>query len=1052
MASNFKSRRSSPDLDVVDVGALLNASRNEQWVSQKGRRARQREKRAQLLKTSLLAPLLAAQGCNTLTQDDLVLDSSAGLPLGADDGASLGPSAPGLSNAITAGADDFTQDSGETLTINVEQLLANDTQVNNENLEVVRVFDADNGSVFFDGQVIEFVAEEGFSGEAQFVYEVRDADGNLQQGVVSIDVGDGNGEETSMHMESEDSMHEMGDGHGDDSGTHFHPDDPAKATEHTAALSLAPVAEATHIAVNSGSWFDPNTWANGEVPGEGAQVVISHGTTVIYDEEADASIFTVRVDGELEFSTTQDTFLEVDTLLVSPSGSLTIGTEDNPIPPDVNAVIQIADNGPIDVEWDPLLLSRGVVSHGAVEIHGTEKASHLKVDVDPLAGDSSLTLSEAPEGWQIGDTLVLHGTHLQPVTRDSDGALTEDNFQDEILTITSIDGNVINFEPQLQYDHDAPRDDLKPFVANFSRNVTIQTENADELPPSQRGHVIFMHSDDVDVRYAAFDELGRTDKSVRAFDVADVDPVEADSNIQGRYALHVHRAGVSDLDEPATLIGNTVWGSPGWGIVQHDSNALINNNAVYDAFGAAFVAETGNETGRWANNISIRNEGADVTPKDGPDTHAFDLGRNGVGFWFQGRLVEAVGNVAASAPSGNGFVYNSRGQDFGVIDVDPSTYSLSDALRYQSSAETYEPPIQSFYGNTAIGVEEGLYITKPGPNQGHDIRSRIEGFYAWEVRNGAYLEYTAHYNLVDFDLVAARDPDVARENYGIRLWTNAYDIITDGGTIDGFETGVRLDKLLLFDLPNNDFEFTFIDVDIRNSIESDFFGLDSGDRLLTRDDLIDRDLTFISDNQPGEVTLDLDNRTAVLAGDRFDSLGASEVGDGFDVAEYGFDRLGNIIREEGWWTLPDGRQVTIIEQYVSDRVTGELLKVANVIEINDTNGSFFLETLGAPLENFYRGELDLNNRGPNGVDDVFSATAGQTATLNVLANDFDPEGDALSVDGFQAPLHGLLTVNDNGTFNYRADDGFEGQDSFTYFLEDDQANITSVDVVINVEI
>ena len=32
--------------------------------------------------------------------------------------------------------------------------------------------------------------------------------------------------------------------------------------------------------------------------------------------------------------------------------------------------IVIANNGDIDVSWDPTLVSRGVISHGAVEIHG----------------------------------------------------------------------------------------------------------------------------------------------------------------------------------------------------------------------------------------------------------------------------------------------------------------------------------------------------------------------------------------------------------------------------------------------------------------------------------------------------------------------------------------------------------------------------------------------------------------------------------------------------------------------------------------------------------
>ena len=96
-------------------------------------------------------------------------------------------------------------------------------------------------------------------------------------------------------------------------------------------------------------------------------------------------------------------------------------------------------------------------------------------------------------------------------------------------------------------------------------NVIVETENGDDLPPHQRGHTMFMHSNDVDIRYAAFNELGRTDKSVRSVD-ADPEGLSADASVKGRYAFHLHRTGVDDQDDPAIAIGNTVWGSPGWAL------------------------------------------------------------------------------------------------------------------------------------------------------------------------------------------------------------------------------------------------------------------------------------------------------------------------------------------------------------------------------------------------------------------------------------------------------------------------------------------------------
>ncbi len=326
--------------------------------------------------------------------------------------------------------------------------------------------------------------------------------------------------------------------------------DAAMQADHNAIMALAPVSAATHVAVRDGSWFDPATWANGAVPGEGARVLIPDGVSVDYDGESAASIKTIRVDGALDFATERDTFLEVDTLIVTDSGALTVGTEADPVDADARAVIQFADNGPIDVNWDPRLLSRGLVSMGSIEINGAEKETFLKVAVDPMKGDTTLTLEAPPEGWQVGDKLVLTGTHLVSTRGTPQGAPIDVATEDEELVIIAINGNIVTLDRPLHYDHEGARSDLKAYVANYSRNIVFETENADTTPVHQRGHVMLMHSNDVTVRFAEFTDLGRTDKSERAFDLSDLDSVAPDSNIKGRYSLHIHRSGVDDQANP----------------------------------------------------------------------------------------------------------------------------------------------------------------------------------------------------------------------------------------------------------------------------------------------------------------------------------------------------------------------------------------------------------------------------------------------------------------------------------------------------------------------
>ena len=313
-----------------------------------------------------------------------------------------------------------------------------------------------------------------------------------------------------------------------------------KQMEQRTLLNLVPDGSETHRAINNGSWDDARTWRNGIIPSEGSRVYIPANVNVLIDSEIEEEIWTVRVDGGLRFSETRDTRLTVDTLAILNSGSLTIGTKANPIRNNVTTEIIFADDS--RALNDPRSLSLGLVSIGEVNIHGQEKRSHLKVSRDPVRGDRTITLDEVPSGWRVGDSIVLTATKH----RD------RDESEDEELIITAINGNTITLDKELQYDHTTPRNDLKAYVANLTRNVIFQSAVPDNI--SQRGHISFLHNSNVDVRYAQFLELGRTDKS-RTVGTSD--------NPNGRYALHLHRQGVELNNNPAIIVGNSVQGSPG---------------------------------------------------------------------------------------------------------------------------------------------------------------------------------------------------------------------------------------------------------------------------------------------------------------------------------------------------------------------------------------------------------------------------------------------------------------------------------------------------------
>ncbi len=90
------------------------------------------------------------------------------------------------------------------------------------------------------------------------------------------------------------------------------------------------------------------------------------------------------------------------------------------------------------------------------------------------------------------------------------------------------------------------------------------------------------------------------------------------------------------------------------------------------------------------------------------------------------------------------------------------------------------------------------------------------------------------------------------------------------------------------------------------------------------------------------------------------------------------------------------------------------------------------------------------NRAPAARDDSASTPAGQPVTIDVLANDSDPDGDALDVIAMTQPAHGSVSQGDGGKLTYTPDAGFEGTDRFSYTISDGQGGSASAQVTITV--
>jgi hypothetical protein len=92
---------------------------------------------------------------------------------------------------------------------------------------------------------------------------------------------------------------------------------------------------------------------------------------------------------------------------------------------------------------------------------------------------------------------------------------------------------------------------------------------------------------------------------------------------------------------------------------------------------------------------------------------------------------------------------------------------------------------------------------------------------------------------------------------------------------------------------------------------------------------------------------------------------------------------------------------------------------------------------------------------PIAADDTYSALGNVRISISagngLLANDHDADGDALTISAPSSSANGGdVAVNPDGSFTYNPSPGFEGADSFTYTVSDNDGNTRSATVTINV--
>jgi VCBS repeat-containing protein len=166
-------------------------------------------------------------------------------------------------------------------------------------------------------------------------------------------------------------------------------------------------------------------------------------------------------------------------------------------------------------------------------------------------------------------------------------------------------------------------------------------------------------------------------------------------------------------------------------------------------------------------------------------------------------------------------------------------------------------------------------------------------------------------------------------------------------------------------------------------------------------------------------------------------------------------------------TLTTGTAVSgyLVKRYSATREEAVLagcagtIRVLNCTETGVPAGTWTYSVTALFAANWTGAESDrsaavtVQNGAPTAVADNYALTEDSPLSVNigaVLANDADPETDALSAVLVTGPAHGTVVLSASGTFTYTPEANFNGTDTFRYKANDggSDSNVSSVTLTV----
>jgi hypothetical protein len=513
------------------------------------------------------------------------------------------------------------------------------------------------------------------------------------------------------------------------------------------ALPLTASAHLVRAAHNAcgGLWSQGSTWDTGKVPESHDFVQIDQGCVVVYDLASSPPLAEINIDGSLVFALDKSTELTVSLLLIEPSGKLEIGTAAMPLPPEHTATIRLVDLSEqrhTHMHGQPQMAPALHTHGGTLTLAGAAKTSWALLTADAPAGATTLSLAEAPQGWRVGDTLVVSGTNrMYPkgytardwersvpkigdctrLTRDM-ACIDPHQWQTEEGTLAAIEGSTVTLAAPLKYGHlgTAPR---QAAVGNLTRNIVITSAD----PAGRRGHVMVAHGFVV-----KDDEALPPLTSLVTAHLSHVEFAHLGRPEPGLYPVHFHRLGNEGRNR--VLVGASIHHSQNLCVRVHTTNFLtVADTVCYDALGHGFATEDGTEMfNTFHHNLAVRTRHAAVktNPNDPTDVN------EGSGFWLNNPHNTLTANYAAD---NEGWGYQVDPRTTGGVSPRGVAMPLVDATGApRPPTDVTTVPLLSFVGNAAAGGYLGgielVNLTRP---------TTLQDFQSIDSRIGSVYEFTS---------------------------------------------------------------------------------------------------------------------------------------------------------------------------------------------------------------------------------------------------------------------------------------------------------------------